>query len=87
MAQIFIPANLRQLTEGREIVDVSGANVRDVVDGLESQFPGIKDRLCQGDRLRPGISVAVGGEVSSLGLLQRVEDESEVHFLPAIAGG
>jgi molybdopterin converting factor small subunit len=31
--------------------------------------------------------VAVNGAVSSVGLLQKVPDGSEVHFLPAIGGG
>ena len=45
------------------------------------------ERLCVDDGLRPGLSVAVNGVVSSLGLLQKVPDGSEVHFLPAVGGG
>ena len=41
----------------------------------------------EGDRLSRSVSVAVDGTVSRLGLLQPVGEESEVHFLPAVAGG
>ena len=37
--------------------------------------------------LNCNISVAVDGEVSEIGILERVSPNSEVHFLPAIAGG
>jgi molybdopterin converting factor small subunit len=50
-------------------------------------FPGIADRLRQGDELRPGLSVSVSGRVSGLGLFQKVSPGDEVHFLPAIGGG
>ena len=37
--------------------------------------------------LLPGIAVIIDGETSQLGLLERVEENSEVHFLPALGGG
>jgi molybdopterin converting factor small subunit len=58
-----------------------------VLEELEAKYPGVKERLCSGDRLKPSIRVAVDGTVSRLGLLQSVGDHSEVHFLPAVAGG
>ena len=39
------------------------------------------------DDLLPGLAVVVDGETSLLGLLERVQENSEVHFLPAIGGG
>jgi sulfur-carrier protein len=87
MAQVFIPAALRPLTNGLGSIEVPGATVGEVIDNLDRQFPGTKDRLCQHGLIRPGISVAVGGSVSSLGMLQRTEPHSEIHFLPAIGGG
>jgi molybdopterin synthase sulfur carrier subunit len=78
---------MRDLTGGETTVAVEGSNVREVVDDLERKYPGVKERLCSGDRLKPSIRVAVDGVVSRLGLLQRVGEQSEVHFLPAVAGG
>jgi molybdopterin synthase sulfur carrier subunit len=87
MATVFLPTLLRPLAGGRESVEVDGSNVRQVVDGLDLQFPGVKDRLLDQGRLRKNVSVAVDGEVSPLGLLEKVEPASEVHFVLAISGG
>lgn len=87
MVNVFIPPLLRDVAGGVDQVEVSAATVRQVVAALEQRFPGIRERLCAGDSLRPGLAVAVNGAVSSVGLLQKVPDGSEVHFLPAIGGG
>ncbi len=87
MVTAFIPPLLRELTGGVERLAVDGATVRQVVNNLEARFPGVRERLCVGDDLRPGLAVAVNGTVSRAGLLQKVPDGSEVHFLPAIGGG
>ncbi len=68
-------------------MQVSGATVRQVIEELEKLFPGIRDRLCDANGLRPGIAVAVDTQVAPLGLRQPVGEDSEVHFLPAISGG
>lgn len=87
MPRIFIPPALRPVVDGRDVVDVDAATVRQAVDELDRLYPGVKQRLCDGDELRSGTTVAVGGSVGSLGLLQRVQPDDEIHFLPAIGGG
>jgi molybdopterin converting factor small subunit len=87
MATIWIPALLRDLTDGQEQVTTSAGSVREAVDLLDAQYPGIKARLCNGDQLRAGITVVVDGEVSHLRLRHRLNEDSELHFLPAISGG
>jgi molybdopterin synthase sulfur carrier subunit len=87
MPRVFIPPTLRSLVDGRETVDVPGSSVREIIDELDAQFPGVRQRLRDDEGLRPGVAVAIGGSVSSLGLLQRVGPQDEVHFLPAIGGG
>ena len=86
MPRAFIPPQCRDLTGGRDHVDVPGARVRQVVDELERLYPGMKGRLCDGDELRSGLVVVVGSEVARLGLAQPVAADSEVHFVPAIGG-
>ena len=78
---------MQTLTDGLGDVEVEGRNVRELIDRLEARFPGVKARLCQGDELQPGLNVAVAGSLSALGLLQPVDPDAEVHFLPAIGGG
>jgi hypothetical protein len=66
---------------------VEGHTVRQVIDNLEKVYPGIKDRLCDGDRLRPSISIVVDGHTSTLKLHHRLQELSEVHFVISISGG
>ncbi|MCS7046653.1 MAG: MoaD/ThiS family protein [Gemmataceae bacterium] len=87
MPTVWIPAPLRSLTQQREQVVVAGTTVREVIDELERQFPGLRARLCLADQLRPGMIVAIDSEVSRRGLDQPVAVDSEVHFLPAVGGG
>ena len=87
MATVFIPALMRKLTGGKATVEVSGANVREIVNNLEELHPGLKERLVDKWKLKSNITVAVDGQVTPLGMLEKVGENSEVHFLPAIGGG
>ena len=87
MPTVFVPPLLQPLTEGRETIDIEGRTLREVIEELDSAFPGLKDRLCDEDRIRPTIAVAVDGQISNEGMRRKVEAGSEVHFLPAIGGG
>ena len=87
MPTLWIPAPLRDLTQGKSSVVVSGATVREAIEDLEVQFPGIRERLCEGDRIRPNISVFVDGQVTHLKIREQLEETSEVHFVIAISGG
>jgi sulfur-carrier protein len=87
MPTVVIPALLRKLTNGQERVPVRGATVRQVVEDLERQFPGIETHLLEDGDLKPGISVSIDGEMGIGGLLDPVKETSEVFFLPAIGGG
>ncbi|MBL8175681.1 MAG: MoaD/ThiS family protein [Bryobacterales bacterium] len=78
---------LRPLAGGRDRVAVEGATVRQVIDNLEKECPGIKDRLVENNRLKANISVAVDDEILPLGLVEAVAPDSEIHFVQAITGG
>jgi molybdopterin synthase sulfur carrier subunit len=87
VASVWIPPLMRDLSGGREQVDVPGRTVREVIAALDAMYPGIKDRLCDRDRLDPTITVSVDGRVAGLGLLEAVGEQSEILFLPAVGGG
>ena len=87
MPRVFIPPELRTQVGGVESVDVPGKTVREVIDSLDAQFPGIGRHFRDGDSLRGGLTVVIDSDVSPRGLLQKVDPASEVHFLPAIGGG
>ena len=89
MPEVWIPSKLQQLTGGKQQIQVEGGTVRQVINSMEKQYPGVKGFLCDEmeEDLMPGIAVIVDGETSQLGMLQKVREDSEVHFLPALGGG
>lgn len=87
MATVHIPSLMQKLTDGQQTVSVEGATVRQIINNLDELHPGIKDRLVANNKIKPNISVAVDGVVSAMGMLEKVSNESEVFFLPAIGGG
>ena len=87
MANVFIPPLLQKLTHGQTQVEIEGETVREIIANLETRFVGFKDRICEDDRIKPMLAVAVDGEFSSEGLRTKVRPDSEVHFLPALSGG
>ena len=87
MAKIFIPTMLQSLTAGVKQVDLDARNVRQIIERLEELYPGMKDRLLEDGELRPNLAIAIDGDVAIMGMLEKVEENSEVHFVPAIGGG
>ena len=86
MATVILPALLRPLAGGAGKIEATGSTLRDVLDDLERQHPGIRDRVVDGAGFRPEVFVASGGE-EAFGLDAPVPAGAEVHILPAIAGG
>jgi len=87
---VRIPTPLRRITNGQDKVNVEGATINEIVGSLESEFPGIKERLCdeQGE-LRNFVNVYVNGE--DVRFLQGIEtatkEGDEISIVPAVAGG
>ena len=90
MAKILIPQPLRKLTSDVGVVSTDAATLADAVDGLEQQYPGIKDRICdeQGE-IRRFVNIYVNGEdVRFLDALRTpLKSSDEVSIVPAVAGG
>jgi len=84
---VWIPSLLRELTNGQKSLSINGDTVRQVIENLERKYPGIKGRLCDGDRLHASISIVVDGYTSTLKLRQPLHESSEVHFVISISGG
>ena len=78
---------LQKLTSGAKSIEMEASNVRQVVEQLEELYPSIKGRLVENDEMQEGLAVVVDGDVAIMGLLTKVSENSEVHFVPAIGGG
>ena len=87
MAEIILPASLVQLFPGAaKRVQVEAGSVRDVIDGLDRRWPGMRNRLCApGPAIRRHIRIFVDSEPSSLET--PVAATSEVQVVPALSGG
>lgn len=89
MVTVRIPTPLRTLTGGEEQVKAAGDNVRAVIDALEKQHPGMKDRLLDDKGVRRFVNIYVGDEDIRFldGLDTQLKSGEEISIVPAIAGG
>jgi molybdopterin converting factor small subunit len=87
--EVRIPTILRTYTDGERVVDGAGATVAELIDQLEVDHTGIKDRLIEGDEVRRFVNVYVNDEDIRFtgGLTTPVGDGDTVVILPAVAGG
>jgi MoaD family protein len=91
--EVRIPTILRTYTDGQKAVEASGATLNDLIENLESNHPGIKERLIEdsedGLTLRRFVNVYVNDEDVRFtgGLGTEVSDGDQVVVLPAVAGG
>ena len=87
---VQIPTPLRKLTNGQAVVEVSGvASVAELLDGLESSCPGIREKLEKDGEIRGYINIFVNGEDIRFdkGKGTAVTDGDSVTIMPSIAGG
>jgi len=78
---------MRKLTGGRDRVTVSGKNLREAIADLDRQFPGIGNQLLDDGDIKASIAVSIDGEVGTNGVLDTIRENSEIFFMPSIAGG
>lgn len=87
---VRIPAPLRKYTNGLAKVTATGRTVLDVIDSLETQYPGLKPRLCDDQgQLRRTMNICLGDENIRFldGLATPLGEHQELSILLAIAGG
>ncbi len=87
---VRVPTPLRSFTNGAEEVNIEGNTIQEVVDNLEANHSGIKERLCGEDgKIRRFLNVYINDE--DIRFLENqetpVKDGDTVSIVPAIAGG
>ena len=87
--EVRIPTILRTYTGGEKAVSAEGASLSALIDDLEVNHPGIKDRLIDNGDLRRFVNVYVNDEDVRFigGLGAELSDGDQVVVLPAVAGG
>lgn len=88
--RVIIPTPLRKFTASADSVEVEATTVKELIERLDSSYPGFRQRLCNEEGgLRRFINIYIEGE--DIRFLQNLEtpirDGSEVSIVPAIAGG
>jgi molybdopterin synthase sulfur carrier subunit len=87
---VRVPAPLQKLTRNQAEVKVNGANIKELIEDLEKNFPGTKERICdETGKVRRFINIYVNEE--DVRFLQQdatpLKDGDVVSIIPAIAGG
>lgn len=87
---VRIPTALRKLTADKETVEAKGATIAEIIDCLEENYPGIKERICdESGQVRRFVNIFLNDEdirfLEATGTL--VKDGDEISIVPAIAGG
>ena len=87
---VRIPTPLRRVTNGQDKVQVNGDSVGAIIGDLDSQFPGLKERLCdeQGE-LRNFVNIYVNDEDIRFlaAIISATAEGDEISIVPAVAGG
>ena len=88
--KVLIPTALQKFTNDQATIECSGSNVAELLDALEQNCPGIKDRLCD-DQGKPRrfLNFYVNSEDIRFleGTDTSLQDGDEVSIVPAVAGG
>ncbi len=88
--KVRIPTPLMKLTDNQSEVSAKGETISDIINNLESQFNGIKDRICEENGSpRRFINIYVNEEDIRFleGEMTAVKDGDKISIIPAIAGG
>ena len=88
--KVRIPTPLQKLTKEQGVVDINASNVREMIDRLESTYPGIKDRICdEKGKVRRFVNIFLNAQDIRFLKQESTElsDGDEVSIVPAIAGG
>jgi len=86
-AVVHLPRSLAALFPGApRHLEAVGDSVLEVVEDLERQIPGIRNRLLEaGPGIRTHLNIFVAGQRATLE--SRVPPGSDVHVIPAVSGG
>ena len=87
---VRIPTPLRRLTAGADQVELEVSDLSQMIDRLETDYPGVKERLLDDDgELRYFVNIYVNGEDIRFdqGLNTAIKSGDEISIVPAVAGG
>ncbi len=87
---VRIPTPLRRLTQNQPEVEAEGDTIESLIENLEANYPGIKERICdESGNIRRFVNIYLNDEDIRFldGNATAVKDGDEISVIPAIAGG
>ena len=87
--EVRVAANLQKLIGGQRSIQGEGANVGELLDNLDSRYPGFKGQIVTDGQLHRFVNIYLNDEdVRFLGQLETpVKEGDTISILPALAGG
>lgn len=88
--RVLVPTMLQTHTDNQAVVECSGSSVTELLDTLETTFPGIKGRLRdEKGTPRKFLNLYVNSEDIRFleGTETALKDGDEISIVPAVAGG
>ena len=87
--EVKVTANLQKLVGGRRSVQAEGASVRELLDDLESRYPGFKGQIVTDGQIHRFVNIYLNDE--DIRFLDRLDTQLKegdtLSILPALAGG
>jgi molybdopterin converting factor small subunit len=80
VATVHFPSGWTQFTDGVDQMVIDVPRVQELILELAARFPGLTEQLEQ-------VAVAIDGQIYHHARYETLSSDSEVHFLPPVAGG
>ncbi len=89
MAVVRLSTPLRRFTDGKPEVEAEGATLNEVLSDLNSKYPGISEKILDGEEIQKFVNIYVNNEDVRLGddLATKLGEKDIISILPAVSGG
>ena len=79
MPIVFVPSLMQKLCDGEQKLVIEGTNLRQVIDNLDSQYSGFKDRLVEDGKIKPNISKQIQNYSKLVNRLEKLPCQKNQH--------
>ena len=87
VALVHIPPHMQHATNGVVSIEIPGEKLGQVIDLLIQQNPILGEEILINGSIRSDIAIAIDSEITENGLLEKVGENSQIFFIPALGGG
>ncbi|WLG48160.1 MoaD family protein [Pseudomonas sp. FP1742] len=86
---VIVPTLLRSFTQDQKRVEVQGSTVLEVIEHMEREYPGVKERLIRDGQVHRFVNIYVNDDDIRFAdnLATPLKAGDAITILPAVAGG